>query len=219
MKHSKTHLGFKAIQNKIAQQPGIRNAGAVLAAKTRATSPQAQGEKSRAEKSQRLMSDLSLVSPFPSSDLPAVFRWLEPFRYQTAHCEETIEQFVRGEMERQERLITWGITKGDELGGYAECEVLDRVGMMNLIFKRSFFKDDVAQPALRMVLADAFERGLEILIFEPGLRARSVKRLFREVGARECGMLDAEEGKPERMAMALTLGDWHFEERLHWNAA
>jgi hypothetical protein len=160
------------------------------------------------------MDELRLISPFPSSDLPAVYRWMEPFRYQTTHYQQSIEQFVRGELDRQERILTWGVLKGEELGAYAECETLGRVGMMNLICKRSFFKEDVSQPALRMILAEAFERGPEILMFEPGLKARSVKRLFREMGAQECGTLRAEDGKPERMVMALTLGDWQFDRRI-----
>ena len=160
------------------------------------------------------MDELKIMSPFESVNLPAVYNWLQPFRYQTVHSEETISQFVAGELERHERLITWSILKGEELGGFASMELLGRIGMMNTIFKRSFFKDNVAQPALRMVLAEAFEKGPEILMFEPGLKARSIKRLFREVGARECGVLDAEQGKPERMAMALTLGEWHFEQRI-----
>ena len=36
------HPGFKAVAAKIARQPGIHNAGAVLAARTRAASPAAK---------------------------------------------------------------------------------------------------------------------------------------------------------------------------------
>lgn len=38
----KAHPGFKAVEAKIARQPGIRNPGAVLAAKTREASPAAK---------------------------------------------------------------------------------------------------------------------------------------------------------------------------------
>lgn len=160
------------------------------------------------------MSEISLINPFPTSDYPAVYRWLEPFRYQTSHCSESIEQFVMTEVERQASLATWGILKGDELGGFASMEPAGRVGLMTLIFKRTFFRADVSQPALRMILAEAFEKGPEILMFEPGIKARSVKRLYREVGAKEVGTLPAGDGKPERMIMALTLGDWRFEQRI-----
>jgi len=39
---SKAHPGFKAVAAKIAREPGIRDAGAVLASRTRAASPAAK---------------------------------------------------------------------------------------------------------------------------------------------------------------------------------
>ena len=42
MSKSKAHPGFKAVAAKIAQQSGIRNAGAVLAASSRNASPEAK---------------------------------------------------------------------------------------------------------------------------------------------------------------------------------
>lgn len=39
---SKAHPGFKAVEAKIAKEPGIRNPGAVLAARSRAASPAAR---------------------------------------------------------------------------------------------------------------------------------------------------------------------------------
>ena len=41
-KASAAHPGFKAVEAKIAQEPGIRNPGAVLAAATRNASPAAK---------------------------------------------------------------------------------------------------------------------------------------------------------------------------------
>lgn len=41
-KHSKAHPGFKAVENKIAQNPKIKNPGAVLAAASRKASPAAK---------------------------------------------------------------------------------------------------------------------------------------------------------------------------------
>lgn len=41
-KKSAKHPGFKAVAAKIARQPGIRDAGAVLAARTRKASPAAK---------------------------------------------------------------------------------------------------------------------------------------------------------------------------------
>lgn len=41
-KHSSKHPGFKAVESKIAKEPGIRNPGAVLAAASRNASPEAK---------------------------------------------------------------------------------------------------------------------------------------------------------------------------------
>lgn len=42
MAKGKAHPGFKAVEKKIAAEPGIRNAGAVLAASSRKASPAAK---------------------------------------------------------------------------------------------------------------------------------------------------------------------------------
>lgn len=47
MAKSKAHPGFAAVEAKIAQQPGIRNAGAVLAAASRNASPEAKAKNPR----------------------------------------------------------------------------------------------------------------------------------------------------------------------------
>lgn len=41
-KHSKAHPGFKAVEAKVAKDPGIRNPGAVVAAGARNASPAAK---------------------------------------------------------------------------------------------------------------------------------------------------------------------------------
>lgn len=42
MKHSAKHPGFKAVEAKIAKEPGVRNPGAVLAAASRGASAKAK---------------------------------------------------------------------------------------------------------------------------------------------------------------------------------
>jgi len=42
MKHSKAHPGFKAIEAKIAKQKGVKDAGAILASKSRGASSAAK---------------------------------------------------------------------------------------------------------------------------------------------------------------------------------
>jgi len=41
LRHSAEHPGFRAVEEKIAHEPGIRDAGAVLASRTREASPAA----------------------------------------------------------------------------------------------------------------------------------------------------------------------------------
>lgn len=50
VKHSAEHPGFKAVEKKIGQEPGIRNPGAVLAASSRKASPAAKKANPRLNK-------------------------------------------------------------------------------------------------------------------------------------------------------------------------
>jgi hypothetical protein len=45
--HTSAHPGFQAVEAKIAQEPGIRNPGAVLAARTRDASAKAKAANPR----------------------------------------------------------------------------------------------------------------------------------------------------------------------------
>lgn len=47
MKHSAKHPGFKAVEAKIAKQPGVKNAGAILASRSRNASPAAKARNPR----------------------------------------------------------------------------------------------------------------------------------------------------------------------------
>jgi len=163
------------------------------------------------------MPDYELISPFPEADLPSVFLWTEPYRYKTEFFDLTEDEFVGLKREKQDRVMTWGISRDGELGGYIEFEAQgERVGFMSALCKSHFFRFDrqsLIIPAMGDAITNVFKAGAALILFDPLASNTQMVRLLRQLGARDAGSTLAN-GIPEKRVMAIGSGDWKPREQV-----
>jgi hypothetical protein len=151
---------------------------------------------------------IELITPFPEESLPAMWLWLEPYRYRSEFAGNSFDDFIKQVEKRNESHITWGVSHAGELGAYIEFEPLGgRVGMMDFLSKRSFFRPEIAQDACRQVMRVLFAKA-DLILFDPVAQNKALTRMFRQLGARDVGWMPAADNVPERRILGLTKGEW-----------
>lgn len=152
-----------------------------------------------------------LISPFPESDLPAVWMWAQPYLYKTEFYDLAEAEFVAIKRAKQDRVMSWGISRDGELGGYIEFEAEgERVGFMSVLCKVPFFRYSqrtVVIPALGEAIGEVFEQGASLILFDPLESNRQMVNLLRKLGARDAASERAN-GVPEKRVLAIGSGDW-----------
>jgi hypothetical protein len=156
------------------------------------------------------MPEYELISPFPEEDLPALWVWFQPYRYNTEYADLSEREFVEAKRS-QAFSISWGILKDGELGAYIGFEPQgERVGFMELICKPQFFRffrQETVIPAMREALSDVFKAGTSVVLFTPIERNGGMVKIFRSLGAKTAGSIVAN-GIPERRVLSIGSGDW-----------
>lgn len=154
------------------------------------------------------MPDYELISPFPESELPALYRWIQPYADKTEYHGLTVDEFVAKKYEEQ---LTWGIRLEGEIGGYVKFDLrTTEIGTAEVLCKPYFFRllrQTAVLPAVSEVLTQVFNDGIDIVLFTPLERNKSMVNLLKTLGARDAGAIAAN-GIPERRVLAIGSGDW-----------
>ena len=145
---------------------------------------------------------LRLESPFPEYALPRVWTWIEDFRHRVADdfSPRTLGGFMRHWAERKPFRKTWGVWRGEELGGLVIYEPWQPgVGTSHALFKRSFWGRTTTRQALELVYAELFDSGVRKVVSFPFRANNAIIALGKSLGAVTEGLLKAQtlrDGQP-----------------------
>lgn len=96
--------------------------------------------------------DWRIVAPFPERAWPRVWIWMEDFRASVMDdfAPQNMEAFVEQRMQAAGFELTYGVAKGDELGGLITVQPLStHLASAHFLFKKSFW--EVIRPFRRFV--------------------------------------------------------------------
>jgi RimJ/RimL family protein N-acetyltransferase len=103
-----------------------------------------------------------MVEPFPEYAWPEVWVWMEDFRRRIIDDfgPQTLEAWVEFGQGVAARARTWGVFRGEELGGLITFERQSPVmGISHAIFKQSFWGRATTVRAMREVYGKLFSEG------------------------------------------------------------
>jgi hypothetical protein len=149
---------------------------------------------------------LSISSPFPREELPALFCWMDRIR-DTAVGDEVprdLNEFVEVYSRRMEftDTHTWAVFKDGALGGHLESlpigkmnpydefvieEALQYIAQAAVVFKRDLWGLKNTVPALNLGLKSIFDTGTETVFFPSFADNRALIELFKAVGCSSLG--------------------------------
>ncbi len=133
-----------------------------------------------------------VASPFPPAAWPTVWCWIQPFRGRVTDdfSPSTIEAFVKRHIEYSAGAATWGVYRGDELGGMVWIDsASDYLGVAHLIFKQAFWGRETTETALREIFGQAFASGMGKLCSNVFSDNYQLLALVKALGASEEGRL------------------------------
>jgi RimJ/RimL family protein N-acetyltransferase len=145
---------------------------------------------------------LRLTSPFPEYALPRVWTWIEDFRRRVAddYSPKTLGEFMRHWKEREPFRKTWGVWRGEDLGGLVIYEPWQPgVGTSHALFKRSFWGRTTTRNALDLVYSELFASGVRKVVNFPFRGNNAIIALGKSLGAVTEGVLKGQtlrDGKP-----------------------
>ena len=145
---------------------------------------------------------LRLERPFPEYALPRVWTWIEDFRHRVADdfSPKTLAEFMLHWREREPFRKTWGVWRGEDLGGLIVFEAWQPgVGTSHALFKRSFWGRSTTLAALELVYAELFESGVRKVVSFPFRGNNAIIALGKSLGAVSEGVLKRQtlrDGKP-----------------------
>ena len=145
---------------------------------------------------------LRLERPFPEYALPRVWTWIEDFRHRVADdfSPKTLAEFMVHWREREPFRKTWGVWRGEDLGGLIVFEAWQPgVGTSHALFKRSFWGRTTTRAALELVYAELFESGVRKVVSFPFRGNNAIIALGKSLGAVTEGVLKAQtlrDGQP-----------------------
>jgi len=145
---------------------------------------------------------LRLERPFPEYALPRVWTWIEDFRHRVADdfSPKTLAEFMLHWRERKPFRKTWGVWRGEDLGGLVIYEAWQPgVGTSHALFKRSFWGRTTTRQALELVYAEVFASGVRKIVSFPFRGNNAIIALGKGLGAVTEGVMKAQtlrDGKP-----------------------
>lgn len=148
---------------------------------------------------------IDVISPFPFSALPRIWRWIEPFRAKVSDDfgPQNLADFVSFAGLKWDRQKTWAIRVDGELGGLITFEKLSPwLGTAHWIFKPEFQGRGIAVQASRLALAGMFAEGVGKLAVYPLAGNKAMGSLLVSLGFQREGTLIAQtlcNGKPTDM--------------------
>jgi RimJ/RimL family protein N-acetyltransferase len=163
----------------------------------------------------RTLAEIELVTPFPESEIPAMWFWIQPFLNQVTADggPTTLEEFVDRQRERADRVVSWGVYREGELGGYIEFEPgSPTMGLGHGLFKKAFWGQKTTVPAINKAMMQVFASGVEFVMFTPFAHNAAIRALLRRIGAVENGILKArytQNGLPiDAAVLGLVCDEW-----------
>jgi RimJ/RimL family protein N-acetyltransferase len=152
---------------------------------------------------------IRVESPFPTEAWPRVWFWMDAFRGRVTDdfSPKSIEEFVAGAIASSEieGVTTWGVWRGDELGGMVSIRRLDaRVATAQSLFKSQFWGE--SEDALRQVYAEVFASGIEKLCSQAFPDNHQILALAQGLGAEVEGRLRRQTVRGGKPADILELG-------------
>lgn len=145
---------------------------------------------------------LRLERPFPEYALPRVWTWIEDFRHRVADdfSPKTLAEFMLHWRERKPFRKTWGVWRGEELGGLVIYEPWQPgVGTSHALFKRTFWGRSTTRRALELVYAELFDSGVRKVVSFPFRTNNAIIALGKSLGAVTEGVMKGQtlrDGQP-----------------------
>lgn len=103
---------------------------------------------------------------------------------------QNMEAFVEQRMQAAGFELTYGVAKGDELGGLITVQPLStHLASAHFLFKKSFWGSDTTLPAIRTVLGGVFEMGFEKITSIAFAENFQLLALVRKLGGMKEGHL------------------------------
>jgi RimJ/RimL family protein N-acetyltransferase len=138
-------------------------------------------------------SEVRVASPFPVAALPRLWSWIEDFRERVADdfSPQTLEEMITDWREREKTRKTWGVWRGEELGGLVSWEPwpVANVGVTHALFKRSFWGRRTTRTALMLVYQELFDSGIRKILGFPFKGNNAIIELGKSLGAKTEGVL------------------------------
>jgi len=139
------------------------------------------------------MSDVRIEEPFPLHRLPEAYDWSRRYWRHVAHDgipKNFDEWFVMHATALFDPCVrSWGVWRGDELGGFLWA-VIDRwIARPHCIFKRTFWGYETTLASIRLGIDQVFRDGvtkIEMWCYEDNARAMA---LYRALGCVQEGCL------------------------------
>lgn len=173
---------------------------------------------------------ITIVSPFESMELPALFCWSERIKASVWDdtIPDTLDEWMDMMLDRlaSQEIATFGLYKDGRLGGYFEAvtsiggdgqsidDSLKYIAQAQAIFKKEMWGIKYTRPAVNLALAEIFKSGIETVFFPVFAHNRPLRELFWKVGARSMGLVNPrlQKGNPVDTEMyALTAMEWKKE--------
>lgn len=146
---------------------------------------------------------ISIENPFPAMELPSLFVWTDRVRAAVADdsVPDQLAFFMSYMNERlaSPDLLTFGISKDGEVGGYFEAithvredsplldEELSYIAQCSVLFKRDLWGKHLTRTAMNLCLQKVFEAGIETAFFRCFMHNHPLRSVFWSVGARTIG--------------------------------
>lgn len=164
--------------------------------------------------------EVRVESPFPDYALPRAWAWIQSFRNRVSDdfSPKTLEEFVEYWEAKRETQQTWGVWRGEELGGLISWEPYGApgIGVGHAMFKREFWGSKTTRRAMEMVCTELFTSGTRKIMGFPFASNHAIIALYKSIGARKEGVLRGQTmqgGKPVDM-VALGLMKDDFEKSM-----
>lgn len=152
---------------------------------------------------------VEVTSPFPAAAWPQVWSWIESFRDRALDdaAPQNLGDFVR-ECELLAPLVTtWAVRVDGELGGVLIAQQVSPIAWrVQPFFRREFWGQKIARPAMAGVLAKLFERGAVKIIGFPFEDNHAMHAFLKKLGYRVEGKLNAQTLRGGRVVSQLVFG-------------
>lgn len=150
---------------------------------------------------------IEAVTPFPYRELDKLWEWIEAARKQVADdfSFATPGEFFAEELNLPKNIVTFGILRDGELGGYVKAVQTSPIVIeAHCIFKQEFYGSATTIPALSLVARQLFDCGIERITMPVWAHNAAIKKLIQKLGGVEEGRLrnyTKQNGEPVDLAI------------------